>query len=111
MSNDAEASNLDGLLDYSGSLGRFVVLNPSGQLFALNQVLLSRDYRKVVPRLCNADFEPARSLVLGLKPSNITLVLHGNISLPLPATSNNKTESITVFLVGEIQTATAEDLI
>ncbi|MCB1740902.1 MAG: hypothetical protein KDK91_11070 [Gammaproteobacteria bacterium] len=76
MSNDAEASNLDGLLDYSGSLGRFVVLNPSGQLFALNQVLLSRDYRKVVPRLCNADFEPARSLVLGLKPSNITLVLH-----------------------------------
>ncbi len=64
------------LLEFSSSIGSFVMLSQKGQLFALNAIGLSRDFSKIVPRLNPANFHPVYPLVVRVKPSNIVLVAH-----------------------------------
>ena len=72
-------SNVDGsgpkLLSFKDSVGRFLVVSPKGQLFALEDIQIAQDYSKVVPALCSADFHIATTVALKLEPSNFTLVL------------------------------------
>lgn len=63
------------LVSFSESLARFLILNPRGQLCALDDVLIAEDYSKVAPKICPVDFHVATSLMLRVDPSNLTLVL------------------------------------
>lgn len=64
------------MLDYSDMVGRFPVWSPKGQLFALNQFVVSADFTKVQPRVTSADFHVLYPLLSTMNPSNIILVLH-----------------------------------
>lgn len=64
------------MLDYSDMVGRFPVWSPKGQLFALNQFVVSADFAKVQPRVTSADFHVLYPLLSTMNPSNIILVLH-----------------------------------
>ena len=64
------------MLDYSDLVGRFPVWSPKGQLFALNQFVVSADFTRVQPRVTSADFHVLYPLLSSMHPSNIVLVLH-----------------------------------
>ena len=65
-----------GLLDFSDSIGAFVILSQKGQLFALNAIAISRDFSKIAPRINTANFHAVYPLVSRVRPSNIVLVIH-----------------------------------
>jgi len=64
------------LLDFSDSIGAFVILSQKGQLFALNGIAISGDFSKLAPRINTANFHAVHPLVTKVKPSNIVLVIH-----------------------------------
>lgn len=64
------------LLDFSGSIGAFVLLSQKGKLFALNGISISSDFSKLAPRINTANFYAVHPLVSRVKPSNIVLVIH-----------------------------------
>ena len=64
------------LLDFSDSIGAFVILSQKGQLFALNGIAISSDFSKLAPRMNTASFHAVYPLVAKVKPSNIVLVIH-----------------------------------
>ena len=65
-----------GLVDYSDTIGSFVILSQKGQLFALNGISISADFSKLAPRINTASFHAVYPLVSRVKPSNIVLVIH-----------------------------------
>jgi hypothetical protein len=64
------------LLDFTGSVGRFLLLSPKGQLFALTGFRTSADFARLVPQICGASFHDIYPLIAGSRPSRILLVLH-----------------------------------
>lgn len=70
------ADSNTGLVDYSDTIGSFVILSQKGQLFALNGISISADFSKLAPRINTASFHAVYPLVSRVKPSNIVLVIH-----------------------------------
>jgi len=70
------AQGSSSLLDFSDSIGSFIILSQKGQLFALNRILISRDFSKLAPQIAGANFHVIYPLVARVKPSNIVLVIH-----------------------------------
>ena len=75
---DCERGNLEamadtnlGLVDYTDTIGNFVILSQKSQLFALNGISTSTDYSKLAPRINIESFHAVYPLVLRVKPSNI----------------------------------------
>ena len=64
------------ILDFSDSIGAFVILSRKGQLFALNGIAVGKDFSKLVPRINTANFHAVYPLVARAKPSNIVMVIH-----------------------------------
>ncbi len=101
------------LLSFQESLGRFLVVSPKGQLFALDDVRIAEDYSKVVPGICPADFHVATTVGLKLDESNLTLVLQPRDQASayfltrLPGGASNK--PIKVFQEAEEIVRTAVD--
>ena len=91
------------LLSFQESLGRFLVVSPKGQLFALDDVRIAEDYSKVVPGICPADFHVATTVGLKLDESNLTLVLQPRDQASayfltrLPGGASNKPIKVTVI--------------
>ena len=64
------------ILDFSDSVGTFVILSQKGQLFDLNGIAVGKDFSKLAPRINTANFHAVYPLVARAKPQNIVMVIH-----------------------------------
>lgn len=76
MTNENGTVGAGELLDFSDTIGSFVILSQKGQLFALNGISMSADFSKLAPSINTANFHAVYPLVARVKPSNIVLVIH-----------------------------------
>lgn len=89
------------LLDYSGSLGSFLVWSPKGQLFALDHFFVSPDFTRVVPKVDDANFGVLYPMITSMNPSNIMLVVHptgkAQAYFLMEIKAGDKTRTVKVF--------------
>ena len=64
------------LLDYSETLGRFLLISPQRKLFALDSVFLRTDVWQLVPRLNSTSLSTLDPMIASDRPSRIVMVLH-----------------------------------
>lgn len=64
------------MLDYTSTVGGFLIWSPKGQIFALKRFVVSRDFSRIIPQVAAADFHTAYPLFSRMTESNINLVLH-----------------------------------
>lgn len=110
------ADSNSGLVDFSDTIGCFVILSQKGQLFALNGIAISSDFSKLAPRINSASFHAVYPLVARVKPSNIVLVIHpgerGQAYFLMDIKTGPLKKSVKVFLetVEIISNALADDV-
>ena len=72
----ASAANGSEVLDFSKSVSGFLLRGPGGRLMSLSEFLMTRDFKKVAPKMVSADFRILDAFIDGTRPSPLVLVLH-----------------------------------